>query len=74
MLPDAIQTLKQHHHWVGWKFEQRNGKQTKIPEVSILRLHPPNNSQVAPDILLFTFSFTLCYYSDLSNAEHRMES
>lgn len=32
MLPDAIQTLKQHHHWVGWKVEKRNGKQTKIPK------------------------------------------
>lgn len=31
MLP-AIESLSQYHHWVCWKFEQRNGKQTKIPK------------------------------------------
>lgn len=26
----AIETLKKHNQWVAWKYEQRNGKQTKV--------------------------------------------
>lgn len=28
----ALETLQQHNQWVAWKFEQRNGKQTKVPK------------------------------------------
>ncbi len=33
----ALQELQQHPHWVLWRYEERDGKATKVPYSAITR-------------------------------------